>query len=170
MIRETPFVNNYGITEIESHLHSNERWYGAAVTPSGETHVADRLGVGVVAFEIDAGNNTWGSWLQILGSSDTPADPGKLYMDVHRVMVVSTERNATYFMQFSAGATGAAGLTALTYTEAVFQPLSNQLDSQPLCMQSRRSASGTKIWARCLCPLQDTAKITFYFGIHEYEI
>lgn len=165
-------VNNssaYRIHEIERHLHSNERWFGVAVTPSGETHVADRIGVGVDSFEIDAGNNTWGSWVQILGSSDTPAEGTNANMDLHRILVSSTERNATYFLQLGVGATGQASLDAETYTEVVFQPASNQIDSAPVTVQSRRSDTGVKVWARCLCPGQDTAKINFYFGIHEYE-
>ena len=106
----------YRIHEIERHLHSNERWFGAAVVPVGTTHVADRLGVGVVSFQIDAGNNDWGAWIQVLGSNDTPAEAGNVYMDAHRLLVTNTERNATYFVQFSAGVTGAAGLAALTPT------------------------------------------------------
>jgi hypothetical protein len=29
------------VVEIETHLHSRERWFGLAALPSGETHVAD---------------------------------------------------------------------------------------------------------------------------------
>lgn len=159
----------YRTHEIERHLHSNERWFGAAVTPSGETHVADRLGVGIVAFLIDAGNNTWGSWLQILGSSDTPAEGTNAYMDIHRLLITNAERNATYFLQLGIGATGQAALDAETYTEVVFQPASNQIDSGPVAIQSRRGATGIKAWARCLCPSQNTAQLSFYHGIHEYE-
>ena len=165
-------VNNslaYRTHEIERHFHSNERWFGAAVVPAGTTHVADRIGVGVVAFTIDAGNNNWGNWLQVLGSTDTPADPGNVEMDAHRLLVTNAERNATYFVQFAAGVTGVAGLAALTFTEITFQPLSNQIDSAPLNMQSRRALCGTNIWARCMCPLQDTAQLSFFVAIHEYE-
>ena len=159
----------YRVHEIERHLHSNERWFGAAASPSGETHVADRIGQGISSFQIDAGNNDWGSWLQILGSADTPADPGNVFMDFHKILITNSERNQTYFVQISAGATGAAGLTALTYTEVVFQPLSNQIDSAPIVIQSRRFAVGTKVWVRCLCPGQNTATLNFYDAIHEYE-
>jgi hypothetical protein len=168
-VNEGTFTNNYGIYETERHLHSNERWYGAAVTPSGETHVADRIGVGVVAFQIDAGNNNWGSWLQVLGSSDTPADAGGLYFDGHRIQISAAERTAVYFIQFSAAETAAAGLTALTYTEFVYKPASVQGKPAPIVIQTRRAAAGTKLWARCMCPLQNTATLDFFFGVHEYE-
>ena len=79
MITETVAnPNNYGIFEIERHFHSYERWYEAAASPSGETHIADRIGSGSGAFQIDAGNDDWGLWVQVLGSSDTPADTGKV--------------------------------------------------------------------------------------------
>ena len=77
----------YRVAEIERHLHSGARWYEKATTPSGETHVADRIGVGAGAFQIDAGNDDWGSWVQILGSSDTPAEVGKAYFDPHQFIV-----------------------------------------------------------------------------------
>ena len=115
------------VIEIETHLHSNERWFEKAAIPNGEIHVADRIGTvgGNGAFQIDAGNNTWGSWVQILGSEDTPADTGKIKFDVHRIEISSAERNAIYFVQMAAGETGAIALTAGNVTEFVIKPLSN---------------------------------------------
>jgi len=165
-------VNNslsYRVHEVERHLHSNERWYGDATGAVGETHVAERIQAGTIPLIIDAGSSTWGSWLQILGSTDTPADAGSLYFDLHRILIQSAEKNETYFLQISTGETAAAGLSNLTYTEVVFQPLSNQIDSGPLVVQTKRYAVGTKVWARCLCLGQDTGTLNFYFGLHEYE-
>lgn len=48
----------YRIHEAERHFHSFERWFGAAVSPDGEVHVADRIGTSVTAFQADGGNNT----------------------------------------------------------------------------------------------------------------
>jgi hypothetical protein len=62
--------------EIEKHLHTNERWFGIAVTLSLPTHVADNILTAVSPFQIDAGNDTWGTWVQILGSNDTPMQSG----------------------------------------------------------------------------------------------
>jgi hypothetical protein len=159
----------YRVHEIKRHLHSNERWYGVATVPNGEIHVADRIGVGINAFQIDAGNNNWGSWLQVLGSSDTPADTGNVYFDGHRIQIEAAEKTETYFVQFSAGATAAAGLAALTYTEFVYRPETVQGKPAPIVIQTRRTAVGIKLWARCLCPGQNTATLDFYFAIHEYE-
>ncbi len=153
---------------IERHLHSHERWFGVAVAPAGTTHIADQVGVGVVSFQLDAGNNDWGAWLQILGSTDTPIDAGMDDFDLHRLTIIAAERDETYFIQLAAGATGAIGLAAANYNENVFQPLTNQVDSGPVIVQDEIHPSGTMIWARCLCPLQNTATINFFFGLHEY--
>ena len=73
----------YRVHEIERHLHSGGRWFEAAAVPDGEDHVADRIGSGAGAFEIDAGNDTWGDWTQILGADDTPTVAGKTHFDPH---------------------------------------------------------------------------------------
>ena len=159
----------YTCTEIERHFHSYERWFEKAGTADGETHVADPAGTGGGVFRIDAGESTWGSWLQILGSGDTPAIDGSVKFDIHRIEVTATERNAIYVIQFAFGATGAAALEADAYTETPFSPASNLVDAGPITFQSRRVAVGTKVWARCICPGQDTATINFMFGLHEYE-
>lgn len=165
-------VNNslaYRVHEIERHLHSYERWMELAGTPAAETHRADAAGTGAGVFQIDAGNDTWGAWLQILGSSDTPVDGTAAKFDLHRILVTATERNAIYVLQIGFGATGAASLTADSYIEAAFIPASNAVDSGPVEIQSRRVAAGTKGWARCICPGQDTATLDFMIGLHEYE-
>lgn len=158
----------YRVAEIERHLHSGARWYEKATTPSGETHVADRIGVGAGAFQIDAGNDDWGSWVQILGSSDTPAEVGKAYFDPHQFIVEDVERAATYFVQITRGDSGAAGLAAGTYSEFVYAALSSK-DTAIIPVQTGRAPAGSKLWARCMCPGQSTATLDFYVGIHEYE-
>ena len=165
-------VNNslaYRVHEIERHFHSYERWMELAAVPVGETHRADAAGTGAGVFQVDAGNDDWGSWLQILGSSDTPVISGSVKFDLHRIQITSAERNAPYVLQIAFGATGAAALTAGAYIESVFSPASNLVDSGPVDVQSRRITAGTKAWARCICPGQDTAKLDFTIGIHEYE-
>lgn len=160
---------SYLIAEIERHFHHWERWFGLAVTPVAESHRADRLGVGVAAFQIDAGNNTWGSWVQVLGSSDTPATATRVKYDFHRLEITGAEHNAPYFVQIAFGATAADALTAGTYSEVVYVPLSGVQDTGPLNIGTRRQAVTTKAWARCLCPGQNTGTLDFYIGLHEYE-
>lgn len=161
-------MDNYSIFETERHLHSSGSWFGSAITPSGEIHVADRIGAGISTYQIDAGNNTWGNWVQILGSSDTPARNGKIYFDPHEIVITDTERTATYFVQFARGESGNDGLTAGTYTEFVYSADTNKYTGI-IKIQTGRAPSGSKLWARCLCPGQNTGTMNFYMGIHEYE-
>jgi len=158
----------YKVAEIERHLHSGARWFESAATPDGEVHVADRIGSGGGAFQIDAGDNDWGSWIQILGSEDTPVGSGNAYFDPHQFIVEGAERAATYFIQITRGASGADGLAAGTYSEFVYSA-TVQKDTSIIDVQTGRAPSGSKLWARCMCPGQNTATLDFYIGIHEYE-
>lgn len=160
----------YKISEIERHYHSYESWFGLATVPNGEIHRADRIGTGVLSFQIDAGNLAWGTWVCVLGSSDTPARGSNEKYDLHRFLVVAAERTtATYFVQFAFGATGADALAAGTYTEVVYYSPASVSRSAPTDMRSRRIAAGTKAWARCLCQGQNTGTLNFYLGLHGYE-
>lgn len=161
---------SYIAHEIERHFHGFERWFGAAIVPDGESHVANRIGTGVAAFQADAGNNAWGAWLQILGSTDTPASAGNVKFDLHRVQVVGVERtNTVHFVQIAYGASGGAALAAAAYTEFVFHPLGQQGQRVPIPVMCHRHDVGTKVWLRILVPGQNTGTMDFYHGLHEYE-
>lgn len=159
----------YRVHKVERHLHSYEWWFEAAASPDGEVHVADRIGSGGGAFQVDADNDDWGTWVQVLGSADTPVIAGSVTYDAHRTEVSSAERNAVYFFQLAFGTSGAAALTAGTYTEVVFKPASNQIDSGPVMVRTQGMDTSTKAWARCMCPGQNTATLDFFIGLHEYE-
>lgn len=158
----------YRVHEIERHIHSYERWFELATAPAGTTHRADRAGAGAGAFTTDAGNLIWGAWTLVVGSTDTPVIAGSTHWDPHKILVTDTERNALYVLQFGFGVTGAAALTAGTYSEVPFYPAANLVDSGPMEMQSRRHAAGDLMWVRCICPGQNGAELDFLIGIHEY--
>ena len=158
----------YRVHEIERHLHSGARWFETAAVPDGESHVADRIGSGAGSFQIDAGDDTWGDWVQVLGSDDTPADAGKVYFDPHQFIVEDTERASTYFVQITRGASGDAGYAAGTYSEFVYGA-SVQKETGIIPVQTGRAPAGSKVWARCVCPGQNTGTLNFFIGIHEYE-
>ncbi|GAG40607.1 unnamed protein product, partial [marine sediment metagenome] len=121
-------VNNslaYRVHEIERHFHNYERWFGLAAAPNGEIHRADTITDNVAPFQIDAGNNTWGTWVQVLGSADTPDITGSTHYDPHKIDIVGAQvANVVYFVQLAYGASGAAGLSAGTYSDIVFIPQS----------------------------------------------
>jgi len=161
---------SYRVHEIERHLHSRERWFGAAAVPNAEIHVADNILTSPAPFVADAGNNTWGTWLQVLGSSDTPSIAGSTHFDPHRFMVTAAEHdNTTYLVQIASGTSGDVGLAAGTYTETVFHTTGNKVGAVPAFIQTVRIAAGTKAWVRLWARTKDTGTLTFYFGLHEYE-
>ena len=159
----------YRVHEIERHFHGWERWFGLAGAPDAELHRADRIGTTVTAFQADAGNLTWGTWLQILGSDDTPADGGMAKLDLHQIQIVTVERaGSEHFVQVALGASGAAALASGDYTEIVFQPQGAQARKVAIPIMTRRKDAGTKAWLRCLVVGQNTGTMDFFIGIHEY--
>jgi hypothetical protein len=158
----------YKVEEIERHLHGGARWFEAAASPSGETHVADRIGDGGGAFQMDAGNDDWGTAIQVLGSDDTPVSSGFAYFDPHQCIVEDTERASTYFIQIARGDSFAAGLAAGQFSEFIYSA-SVQKEAGIIQVQTGRAPVGSKLWARCKCPGENTGTFDFYIGIHEYE-
>ena len=160
----------YHAAEIERHLHSFEHWFGLAGTPDGEVHRADNIGTTTTAFQMDGGNDTWGSWLQVLGSSDTPHVVGMVHYDLHRLSIVDVERaNAVHLLQVAFGTSGAAALSAGTFTELVLKPQTVQGKETVIEMQMRRQDVGTKAWIRVWVVGQNTGTVSFFFGTHSYE-
>jgi hypothetical protein len=158
----------YKVAEIERHLHSAGSWFGTAAAPTA-THLADRVGPGIDHFTIDAGNDTWGSWVQILGSGDTPARAGLVNYDPHEMLIADAEREVVHFVQFGRGASGDAALSAGTYTEIVIGVDATKKFKGITRIQTGRAPAGSLLWARCLAVGADTGTLNFYIGIHEYE-
>jgi hypothetical protein len=88
--------------------------------------------------------------------------------DLHRVIFTASERAFPYLIQFGFGTVSTGVLTG-TYTELVYDSLTAAGELSIQDIMCRRYASGTKVWARALCPGQDTGTITFMVGIHEYD-
>ncbi len=161
----------YKVHEIEKHLHNDEDWFGAALIPVGETHIADDVTVGSRApFQVDAGNDDWGAWVQILGSDDTPNRNGMAKFDLHKIQVVDSETtNVHAFIQIACGASGAAGLSAGTYTTIPYLTPTNQAAEGAIGFKAVRCDVGTKVWARCMgIGEAGGLELDFYFGLHEY--
>lgn len=160
----------YKVAEIERHLHSAGSWFEKATTPDTTIKVADRIGEGSGPFQIDAGNDTWGTWVQILGSGDTPARDDMTHFDPHLILIDDAEQEATYFIQFASGLTTAAdAYTAGNYTELCVGIDSTKRFKSQTPIQTGRAAASTMVWARCLAVGKDTGTLDFYLGIHEYE-
>ena len=157
----------YKVSEIEHHIHAYERWVEKAGVQT-TLNAAAPVGQGTGTFQVDAGNNTWGSWVLLIGENDTPIISGSAKYDLHRLEITAAERDNPYLLQIGFGVTGSAIIPAGTYTEVVFAPSSNLVDSGPVDIKMPRHDVGTLVWARAYCPGQDTATLNFYLGVHEY--
>lgn len=158
----------YLVAETENHLHAYARWFGAAVSPDGEDHVADEIGATVTPFQTDAGDNDWGAWVQVMGATDTPFEPGMVQYDMHRLSIIASERTAFTFIQVAFGTDGTAALAAYTYTATVYSPALAASNEGPIDIQGDRHAAGTKAWVRTFVPGQSTGTFDFFIGFHEY--
>ena len=160
----------YNVHVIGRHLHSWERWFAAAAVPVGETHVADRISDSSTPFQIDSGNDAWGSWVQILGSIDLPVAVGRVKFDPHELLVVDIQRNNTiHKLQIAFGESGAAALASGDYTELVMRSSGVSTQAFPVRLQTRRKDVDTKVWARVWAIGQVSGTFDFFYGLHEYE-
>jgi hypothetical protein len=155
-------------TILEEHFHTWTRFLGARAGWDG-THedfsaANDRLD----PFTIDAGNNTWGTPLCIIGSEDTPVIAGMAYYDHRWITVTNTQRTQAYRVRFAYGSSYAAAIAAGTFAEWEWIALTGSQDTGPLQVATNRVAAGTKMFAACWCLGQASGTLTFTLGIHEY--
>lgn len=156
--------------EVEHHIHGHEKWMGVAAVANGEIHVADRIGPGIAAFALLTGNDAYGNWVQVMGSSDSPIEAGMTRMDTHRIMVTTTNSTEAFFVQFVIGESAgiAALIAAEDMTEFGYISATNNADSGITPVINKRTPSGTKVWARAICIGQNAKTINMYVGLHEY--
>ncbi len=158
------------IIQLKRHFHSSGDFFGVAAVPAGETNIADDIITATLApFQLDAADDAWSGWTQILGSTDTPNRAGNTYFDLHRLLVTDVEQLATaYFIQIGCDATAADALTNGNYTTVGYYNVSNVGSKVPIEVQMPRYTVTTKCWARTIAVGKNTGTIDFYFGIHEY--
>lgn len=160
------------VVEIETHIHSDEKWFGPAAVPDAELHVADRITTVSTSFQADAGNDDWGNWLQVLGTNDTPVHADRTKFDFHRMIIVGHEHNTTeYDIQIvdGEGAGIAAKLVSEDFTEIPILTGGGNTEVGPVELQEHRIDSGKKVWIRIRANGQNTGTLDFKIGIHEYK-
>ena len=158
--------------EAEKHVHSGERWLGKLGTVAGVSDIASD--VTMSTFTIDGGDDTWGAWIQVFGTNDTPIDTGKTKFDPHQILVTFVERTTSVHRIQIAHRAGLASLAsdawaAGDYTVAMFISTAANIKTTPVEVQSQRITAGDKVWARCWVDGQDTGTVKFFIGIHEYD-
>jgi len=157
--------------EIEGHLHNYEKWFGLAAAPVGETHRADRMGPAIEPFTLTAGNLTWGNWIQVLGSIDTPVQAGKTKFDFHRVMITETTSTNQFIIQIINGESAgfAAKIAVEDFDEFPYIAATNNNDSGISEIIGIRLDVGCKCWLRCCAIGANAPTLKLYIGIHEYD-
>ena len=153
-------------TEIEHHLHGNEIWFGDAATPDAGVHEADRESL--VSFRVDAGNNTWGTAVLVLGTTDTPVATDMTKYDLHKVLVTATERNVLTYLRFTFGTSEAQGITDGNSTVVALVTAAT-VKFSAVEFRSKRTTAGTKMWVNAKV-VGNTGTVDFIFGLHEYLV
>ena len=125
----------------------------------------------VVAFTLTAGNNDFGSWLQILGSDDTPVQSGRTIFDLHRILITSTNSTNPFIIQLICGESAgiAAKLIAEDFNEFPYISATNNNDSGIAEILDERCDAGEKMWMRCADVGGNGSTLNLYIGIHEYD-
>lgn len=156
--------------EIEKHFHNRERWFGVAAAAVGETHIADEMNGSISTFQLVSGNSAFGSWVQLLGSNDTPFKSSMMWFDAHRFLVSAINFAGVYVIQLVVGESVdiSIKLAKKEYTITPFTAATVANDAGIENVMSIRIPVGQKIWARTACVGQNAKTINFYFGIHEY--
>lgn len=168
--------------ETEHHFHNGDLGFGVAAAPSGETHIADRVSIGGAGaetgpFVVDAGNDDWGTWTQVLGSSDTP--PAEIstatHFDMNEMTIVATEHDSQRYlwqMVVQEDAPADHPLDGDALTEGEFYIYAAAIQGDPVLptriFRSYRKPVGTKIWMRLRAPGQNTSTVSFYLYGHFY--
>lgn len=167
-------VNNslaYRTHEIEKHFHSYERWGGKDTSPDGENQVVAWTGADAMnPFVSTSGNDTFGSWIQVIGPNDTPVQTGMVKYDFHRILITDVSAQADtdiHKIQISVGATGDAGIAAEEYTEFMFTPLKGGRND-PIPFHMERTADGSKVWVRHWVDGENAQTMNLFIGLHEY--
>ncbi len=159
------------VLEIENHIHNFEKWFGLAGTPAAETHRADRMDGVIAAFTLTAGDNDFGDWLQVLGSSDTPIKVGKTKFNLHRIMVVTTNSTRPFIVHVVTGESAgiAAKLIAEDFNEFPYIAATNSIETGITELIDKRIDVGEKVWMRCADVGGNGTTLELYIGIHEYD-
>lgn len=153
------------VKEIETHFHSNECWFGKVAVPSAGVNEAEEYSL--TPFQVDSGNNDWGTAICVLGTGNTPCENGKTYLDLNQFLVTATERTGLHYIRFTWGESEAAGIAAEHSTTVPFFSTAT-LRNASVQIQGKRIPAGTKVWANVKCA-SNTGTVDFVFGIHEYD-
>jgi len=159
----------YRVEEIEKHLHSRGRFWGALAAPDETNAIEANVDRPFVAV---SGNNTWGAAIPICGTDDVPIPSGLVSFDAHRLLVVDLDDDTTpWRIRFIFGTgTSAAAISAEQWSEEMIESNAvpgNRAGGVPLNFQMMRIDIGVKMWCQVW---NDTnlEELSFFWGAHGY--
>jgi len=144
------------------------KWYGLAVTPDAELHRADRMADAIQPFTLLTGSKTFGNWVQILGSSDTPLVQDRKLFNLNEFLVTSTDSAVAFIIQIVTGESAdiSAKIASETFDEFPYIASGDEI----IELKRLKIAAGTKVWCRACCMNESAKSISFYFGLQEFDI
>jgi hypothetical protein len=151
---------------------NNDKWYGVAATPNAEIHVADRMVDEIQPFALLTGSKTFGNWVQILGSSDTPLIVGKVKYSISKALITTTDSTTAFIIQIVTGESAdiAAKIVTENFYEFPHVAATNANDGGIIEIGTPNIVSGKKVWARACCLNESAKTINLYFAIKEFEV
>lgn len=149
----------------EHHFHTKERWYGKK---AGADELTALDLESLTVFQMDSGDNTWGTAICIKGTNDIPV-AGMIEFDMRSILLVATERLGVHKIRFAWGNTYAGAITAGDFTEMVINPSATSGRSTHIETRMPELPIATKVWANVWCA-QNTGTVDFMIGFHGYEI
>lgn len=158
------------LEKIDEEGHTPEEFCGAHASPVFPTTASDPGTM--TPFVLTGGNDTWGDWLHMIGSTDLPIRTGKADYDIHEVLVSSVSTASTGRIQLGWDLTTSTALiTNETYTSIMFQPsgVGANVSAGPIGMRMPDIAVGTLLFGRCWIDGENGATVSVFLGNHEFD-
>lgn len=159
----------YRVHEIEKHLHSRGRYWGAVAVPDETNAIEANVGRPFVAI---SGADAWGAAIPICGTGDVPAVAGLVKFDAHRLLITDLDDDTSpWRIRFIYGAgTSADAITAGQWSEEMIitnATPGNRAGGTPLDFQMPRIDVGSKMWAQVWND-SNNEELSFFWGAHGY--
>ncbi len=155
---------------IETHDHNHERVFAKNQSPTA-TVKADPSATAFSTWDFTAaGDSTFGTALQVLGSDDTPMQAGMTKYDFNKVMITAVNSNTLYKMRFYCGATVEIAEAAGEFTDIWFRgDDTNPQQAQPVEIEfkMKRHDAGSLVWV-AIANATGAQTASAVFALHEY--
>lgn len=157
------------VTEIEEHIHNDERWWGTLEVANQDNAIEWNVNR---PYTLVSGNFTWGAVIPIIGRFDNPVLPWQTTFDLHRFMVAGVENAFAWRIRFLYGDQSfLEALNAERWSEVMFiaTGVGANLIGFPVDVRMRPIPVGWNVWAQCANPT-NADEISIFVGAHGYPV